>query len=156
MDAARAHVGRVPDDTVREWMSRNASVIRSLRCVLVSSMDSDRDVGRMTWAASRRADDSTWATSMSPLVLSGRSVLELLRDPSLFTGFDEIWVPSRLPVARPPDDAYLVAPRALDVESPLPISAWLATSRCRLGVGDGDGLNYAVSDERLGARLGLT
>jgi len=49
----------------------------------------------------------------------------------------------------------LVAPRELDTEAPLAVLAWLEVSKCRLGVGDGYGMNYAVRDLTLGRDLGL-
>lgn len=155
MRTIRERLGRLPDNTVREWLDQNAPTIHSLPYVLISSMDSDRHVSLMTWAADRVARDAAWALSTSPLVVSGKSAVDLLDDPSLFTGFDEIWVPSRLPTANPPDEAYLVAPRRLDSEIPAPILEWMRNSECRLGVGDGEGLNYAVADQRLATRLGL-
>ena len=148
--------GRVPRLTVREWLGRNALSITGLPYVLVSSMDSQRDVGSMPWAAARMAGSPAWALSMSPLVISGASVIELLADPGLFTGFDEIWIPLRIPIGQPPGAAYLGAPRRLDTEAPPAILEWIRDAGCRLGVGDGDGLNYAVgNDPDLAFLLGL-
>jgi len=60
-----------------------------------------------------------------------------------------------MPVIDPPDDANLVAPRDLNVEVPSAILAWLTLSGCRLGVGDGEEMNYVVRDSDLGSGLGL-
>ena len=123
--------------------------------ILISSFDSDRRVADMPWAVARGRSDPGWALSTSPLVISGSSTVDLLGDQNLFTGFDELWVPAQMPVIDPPDDANLVAPRALDVEVPPAVLAWLTLSGCRLGVGDGDGMNYVVRDSDFGSALGL-
>jgi hypothetical protein len=155
MDAEGAHVGRVAHLSVRDWLAANASRIRDLPYVLVSSIDSDSKVSDMRWATARRLDAPAWALSLSPLVISGASIVDLLSDDNLFTGFDELWIPTGLPIAQPPDEAYLVAPRELDTEAPAAVLAWLEVSECRLGVGDGYGMNYAVRDLALGRDLGL-
>ena len=155
MEAGRVLAGRRPDLTIREWLDANRSTIVELPYVLISSIDSCTDVGAMPWATARRAESPEWALSVSPLVVSGRSVIDLLGDGNLFTGFDELWIPTRLPTRQPPADANLVAPRQLETELPSAVSAWLEGSGCRLGVGDGYGMNYAVLDRDLGADLGL-
>lgn len=155
MDAHNAHVGRLADITVRQWLENNASLVGDLPYVLISSIDSDRLVSGMPWVRAYRLINPDWALSLFPLVLSGASTVALLKDDRLFTGFDELWIPARLPVPEPPGDAYLVAPRELDVESPGTILHWLRVSGCRLGIGDGGGMNYAVADSALGRDFGL-
>ena len=155
MTAPGAYAGRVDDLTLREWIAANASDIRELPFVLISSIDSDRRVSSMPWVLAHRLDDPAWALSLFPLVISGESVVRLLADSNLFTGFDELWIPAVMPVLEPPVDASLVAPLELDVESPQAIRAWLDLSKCRLGVGDGYGTNFIVADSALGSRLGL-
>jgi hypothetical protein len=154
MDAEGAHVGRVAHLSVRDWLAANASRIRDLPYVLISCIDSDPQVSDMRWVAARRRDTPAWALSLSPLVISGASTVDLLSD-NLFTGFDELWIPTGLPVVQPPEEANLVAPRELDTEVPAAVLAWLEVSKCRLGVGDGYGMNYAVRDLALGCDLGL-
>lgn len=155
MDAKAAHVGRLANLSVREWLAANAARIRELPYVLISSIDSDWRVSDMRWATARRLDAPTWALSLAPLVISGESAVDLLSDDNLLTGFDEFWIPTGLPVAQPPAEAHLVAPRELDAEVPAAVLAWLEVSGCRLGVGDGYGMNFAVRDLALGRELGL-
>jgi len=153
--AHNTHVGRLADLTVRQWLENNASLVCDLPYLLISSMDSDRLVSSMPWVSAHRLINPDWTLSLFPLVVSGASTVALLEEDRLFTGFDELWIPARLPVAEPPDDAYLVAPRMLDVESPGSILQWLRVSGCRLGIGDGGGMNYAVADSALGRDFGL-
>jgi hypothetical protein len=118
MNATSAHVGRVAHLTVRDWLDANASSIRALPYVLISAIDSDTQVSDMRWVTARRLNAPTWALSLSPLVISGASTVDLLADDNLFTGFDELWIPTGLPISQPPDKANLVAPRELDIEAP--------------------------------------
>lgn len=155
MTVPSVYAGRLSDLTVREWISENHSDISELPFVLISSIDSDRQVSSMPWVLARRLADPEWALSVFPLVISGRAAVLLLDDRNLFTGFDELWIPGVMPVPEPPDDASLVAPLELDVESPPAIWTWLDFSKCRLGVGDGYGTNFIVADSALGTRLGL-
>jgi hypothetical protein len=155
MARAEPYAGRVAGLSIRAWIESYAREISTLPYVLISSVDSDREVSAMGWVLSRRAEDPSWAISLDPLVISGVSTVSLLPDRNLWTGFDELWIPVGLPVAAPTLDASLVAPLDLDVESPQKLWAWLDSSAWRLGVGDGYGLNYVVTDSALGHRLGL-
>ena len=109
--------GRHPNMSVRIWLEQRQAAVARLPFVLVSSMDSDRMVSNMPWAVARCQRDPDWAISTSPLVISGSATVALLDETYLFGGFDELWVPSQLPVANPPNEAFLVAPRELDLES---------------------------------------
>jgi len=155
MDSGRFLLGRLADVSVREWLESHKESIARLPYVLISVMDSERSVATMPWAINRRASMAGWALSVTPLVITGAAVVELLEDDGLLTGFDELWFPESLPVEEPPGNAYLVGPRELDLETPPGVVAWLEESRCRLGVGDGSGLNYAVTDATLAEELGL-
>jgi hypothetical protein len=154
--ATDAHFGRVALLTVRGWLAANASRIGDLPHVLISSMDSERRVSAMPWATARHLDNPAWALSLDPLVISGGSAVGLPADDNLLTGFDELWIPTGLPVAQPPHEAHLVAPRELDIESPPAVLAWLEVSHCRLGMGDGYGMNYVVDDPAFGRHFGLS
>jgi len=154
MDSSVTRVGRLPECSVRAWLEEHQVTVARLPFILISTIDSNRPVADMPWAVAKGRSDPGWALSTSPLVISGSSTVELL-DQNLFTGFDELWVPAQMPVTDPPDDANLVAPRALDVEVPPAVLAWLTLSGCRLGVGDGEGMNYVVRDSDLGSGLGL-
>jgi len=155
MDSSEIRVGRLPNCSVRAWLEEHRVSVARLPFIMISTIDSDRRVADMPWAVAKGRSDPGWALSTSPLVISGSSAVDLLEDPNLFTGFDELWVPTQIPVIDPPDDANLVAPRDLDVEVPPSVLAWLTLSGCRLGVGDGEGMNYVVRDSDLGSGLGL-
>jgi hypothetical protein len=147
--------GRIANLSVRTWMEAHSNTLASLPYALLSSIDSHGDVANMEWVRSRQEREPTWALSTEPLVISGTSLVELLGDRNLFTGFDEVWIPSSIPVGVPPKGTYLVSPRDLSEGLPSPIRRWLTDSPCEIGVGDGYGLNYVVADVELGGQLGL-
>lgn len=155
MDGMVQH-GRHARASVRGWLEQHQAIIERLPYILISSMDSDRRVSDMPWAVANDQQDPKWALSTFPLVISGAATVTLLDDPDLFAGFDELWIPSQLPVANPPDEAFLVAPRELDGEVPIGVLRWVQDSGCRLGLGDGEGLNYVADDLGLATTLGLT
>jgi hypothetical protein len=109
----------------------------------------------MPWVQRHLADDPSWAIVTPPLVVSGERLLAAAEENHLFTGFDEIWVPERLPVSPPPEDVVLVAPNVFDVVLPDAVRNWLSQSGYRLGLGDGDGLNYVGTDPALARQLDL-
>jgi len=66
----------------------------------------------------------------------------------LFTGFDEVWCFSETPKVMKPADFWIVSPSNIDQEDvPPALIPWMEQSGCRLGLGDGIGLNYATPDK---------
>ena len=122
--------------------------------MLVSSIDSDSAVSEMPWVRRHLDRDASWAISTDPLVISGDRLLAAAQEDNIFNGFDEIWVPERVPASPPPSYVSLVAPNVFDV-LPRDIGEWLSQSGYRLGLGDGDGLNYAGTDFALARELDL-
>jgi hypothetical protein len=155
MTMSELRFGHVPGRTVRDWLESHVPRLTGLPYVLIASVDSDQRTGTMPWVLDRVKADPNWAFSLSPLVISGASLVGLLGDRNLFTGFDELWIPREVPAIAPPDDAYLVAPRDLAEEMPDSILRWVEDSQCRLGVGDGDGLNFVALDLPLARSLDL-
>lgn len=149
------HAGRLANLAVRDWLEQHRTDIELLPFILISSIDSSRQVSTMNWVSDRLRVNPAWALSISPLVISGAASVSLLDEAHLFTGFDELWVPAAVPTPDPPNEAFLVAPRNLETEIPHAVLEWMRISRCRLGVGDGDGMNYVVNDRELGSTLGL-
>lgn len=149
------HYGWLPDFSLGEFLEHNRRSIATLPMVLVSSIDSESAVSEMPWVKRQLDRDACWAVSTNPLIVSGDRLLTAAQQDNIFNGFDEIWVPNELPVSGPPMEANLVAPRMFDVTLPVEVREWMRTSGWRLGLGDGDGLNYVVSDLTLARQLDL-
>ncbi len=152
---ASLYYGWLPDLTLGELLEHQWRAIARLPLVLVSSIDSDRAVSEMPWVRRHLDRDASWAISTDPLVISGDRLLAAAQEDNIFNGFDEIWVPENLPIAAPPVEANLVAPRMFDMTLPDEVRDWMQKSGWRLGLGDGDGLNYVVSDLPLARQLDL-
>lgn len=155
MTMSELRFGHVPGRTVRDWLESHVERLTSLPYILIASVDSDRTTATMPWVLNRSKADPNWALSLTPLVISGASLVGLLGDSNLFTGFDELWILREVPAIAPPDAAYLVAPRDFAEEVPVSILQWVEDSQCRLGVGDGDGLNFVSLDLPLARSLDL-
>jgi hypothetical protein len=68
----------------------------------------------------------------------------------LFFGFDEIWFFDIEPPEEMPEGVWLVGPYNIDSEElPPMLEQWMGRSSCRLGLGDGVGLNYATNDREI-------
>ena len=80
-----------------------------------------------------------------PLFVSGQSLVDLA-DESVFNGFDEIWVPGDGPLPDAAPRLCLSSPPHFVGGAPGEASNVLAGGRWRLGLGDGDGLNFVASD----------
>ena len=151
---ASLYYGWLPDLTLGELLEHQWRAIARLPLVLVSSIDSDRAVSEMPWVRRNLDRDASWAISTDPLVISGDRLLAAAQEDNILNGFDEIWVPERVPASPPPSYVSLVAPNVFDV-LPRDIRDWMQKSGWRLGLGDGDGLNYVVSDLPLARQLDL-
>ncbi len=107
------------------------------------------------------------------IYLPVQNILDLLDSfDNLFNGFDEVWFFSSLNLFVPPDPITIVAPSRLwtpdidEIETNelwrkeahcyrdvSPIIAWMRKSRCYLGLGDGEGLNYITDRKDLAQKI---
>jgi hypothetical protein len=81
----------------------------------------------------------------------GKRVAEL--DPGcafLGKGVIELWCFERIPSSPVPNDLSLVAPFNMESDLvPSRLISWMAETDCKLGLGDGIGLNYATRVDAL-------
>jgi hypothetical protein len=127
--------------TIREFIASRQEIFESFDSVIVSSVDSDTEVCQMGWAQAKIEAASGWAQSLRPLTISGRSLVEILLDADLLTGFDEIWIPGPRLSWQAELAGYLVAPTNLEYDLPNELRDLFRLSGCILGIGDGEGLN---------------
>jgi hypothetical protein len=156
LSTAKIRAGWLPDFRLGEFVQEHPSIFAQLPYVLLSSVDSDLNVSAMPWAKALFEKQPGWAASSDPLVTSGDWLVRLLLNGELsLNGFDELWICSKLPVPRRPEEAYIVAPRQLNEEIPTATIRWMESSGCVLGLGDGYGLNFITTDMDLARRLEL-
>ena len=122
--------------------------------VLVTSVDSSRDLSTLHEAQeiTRRHPEARFVGSA--LLLPSSQAAEVTGAFKLFTGFDEVWWFNEAPPLPKPEDVSLVAPLnvATDEISPA-LVAWMKDSKCRLGLGDGIGLNFVTPDDAVAELL---
>jgi hypothetical protein len=122
--------------------------------VMVTSVDSSTDlVGTPVYTEILRRCDRCLRLGRS-LLIPGNQFEEMSSTLNLFNGFDEIWCFNGIPAGDKPHDLWIVAPLNLAEESlPPSLNDWMDRSGCRLGLGDGAGLNYATPDAKTASLL---
>jgi hypothetical protein len=84
------------------------------------------------------------------IVIPDGLMVDIAKSLNLFHGFDEAWFFEAEPFLPKPKEGWLVAPLNLNFNELQPtISAWMQDTACKLGLGDGIGLNYVTPDEKI-------
>jgi hypothetical protein len=124
--------------------------------VLITSIDSATDLSVPSMKSGiAHIDPQCWFLGRG-VVVQGQSMVKLAEDRNLFTGFDELWCFDRRPSTPKPDDLWIVAPTNIETDLDrvaLRLVSWMAEADCKLGLGDGIGLNYATTLEELANKL---
>ncbi len=125
--------------------------------VLIACIDSDPNVRTIAAFYGIAKQFSACATLGDSLVVRG---VDLPQVADRFNGFDEAWFFDAPPLIEKPNGASLVYPLTRDgtgnfdeAELSAETAAWMTASHCRLGLGDGCGLNYVTPDECTAQRL---
>ena len=118
--------------------------------VLITSIDSSRNVASLA-VGYRIVEQYKGAALLGQhLLVRGADVGTMANALNLFNGFDELWCFAMPPTVVKPDAVTLVAPLNLDADGlPSTVAAWMKSSHCLLGLGDGVGLNYATTERSL-------
>lgn len=123
-----------------DWLSRFAFV-------LITSIDSNSQLRQVPAATAIIEQFRKCKFLGNGLLVPTAAMSEIAARFHLFTGFDEVWCFDEEPFSPKPVDLSIVAPLNLDIDEPPPLlSRWLEESNCRLGLGDGIGLNFATPD----------
>lgn len=146
-------VGRI-DTNIGSLLRSDAAVIMQFPFVMITSIDSSTDVAGI--ASSYGILDRFAGSSLlgCSLVVRGDQVAELSLKFNLFNGFDELWCFRESPQTPKPHGLWIVAPFNFhDEEIPPLLATWMTESGCKLGLGDGIGLNYATPEIQIAERL---
>ena|SRR6266700_3523360 len=131
------------DSSIREAVRED--LMSQFRWLLVTSIDSTTMLADSEIARRIKAVDPSCSVLGDGVLVSSGNLLRLVHELDLLTGFDEIWCFDVAPRVPKPPDLSLVAP--LNIENgpvPTQLGSWMRTSECRLGLGDGIGLNFAT------------
>lgn len=140
------------------WLETNicdlaiAGFLSRFESILIASIDSTRDLTRL---ASRFAEiDSGCALLGDGIIVRGGAICQPDQAQYWFNGFDEVWCFDGQPTIPLPRDVHLVAPRNVETdELPAGLATWFAESGCRIGFGDGVGLNFVTPDADIARQL---
>jgi hypothetical protein len=84
------------------------------------------------------------------IIIPDNFILDIAKTFDLFHGFDEAWFFEAEPSSPKPKESWLVAPLNLNCNELAPMtSSWMQVTACKLGLGDGIGLNYVTTDEEI-------
>jgi hypothetical protein len=88
-------------------------------------------------------------------VVVGEAVVgRLIEHNGFFTGFDEVWLFAVPPGERKPQQGRITSDRPFSETPPPPVlEAWMLRTGCRLGLGDGVGLNWMCADPKVASML---
>ena len=136
------------ETNVRSFVETDVGVLQRFPFALITSIDSttalsSAHIGRLIverYPQCRFLGEG--------IMIPDHLLLNVIRSLDLFRGFDEAWFFEIGPSLKKPNDCWLVGPLNLQFEElPPPTAAWMRKSMCKLGVGDGIGMNYVAVNE---------
>jgi hypothetical protein len=141
------------------WMNTNiravaeAGLLSRFDSVLITSIDSTTGLSTSATRSRIAESDPACASFGSGIVVHGESMVRLAMGLNI-NGFDELWCFERFPSTTKPRDLWIVSPFNIETD-PVPprLVSWMAETNCKLGLGDGIGLNYATPWEELSSAL---
>jgi hypothetical protein len=140
------------DFGIRYLVQNNWEILRDTSFVLVTDIDSMRDPARLApkirqeYPACRILDDG--------ILMPGNILSAAHESIGLFFGFDEMWLFDHEPTEGMPKDVSLVGPYNIETDEIRPaIKSWMDRSQCKLGLGDGTGLNYVTPDKEIASAI---
>lgn len=141
------------DMSIGDLLAEHEELIRTFSWTLITSLDSAVDMTTVAIAADLTRRHSTSHFLGGALAIQTTD-LEGAKGHALFRGFDELWLFETRPTKEKPKEVVIVSPVDFRTSKPTPdLTKWLVDSECRLGLGDGVGLNFITPDDELAARL---
>jgi hypothetical protein len=121
---------------------------------MVTSIDSTTQLASSLVGQKIKQRYSSYRTLGEGIILTTDDLFDADDALGLFFGFDELWFFQNPPFEELPKDICLVGP--FNIESqviPTALEGCIERSNCRLGLGDGVGLNYATPDQEIASIL---
>jgi hypothetical protein len=129
-------------------------ILQNLSLSLVTSIDSETELAASKIGHRITARHPECRFLGKGIIIPCRLLPDLNNDMKIFHGFDEVWFFDSEPTVPKPNDVWLVSPLNLKENPlPLPVAHWMHNSDCRLGLGDGIGMNYVTPDGNLANQL---
>jgi hypothetical protein len=121
---------------------------------LITTIDSTDDVAGIDLLPLLDAAGMEHNTLGRGVVVREAVVARLIEQYDFFTGFDELWLFDAPPDEAKPKQVRITSDRPFDDASPpAAVDVWMLRTGCRLGLGDGVGLNWVCADPKPAALL---
>jgi RHS repeat-associated protein len=127
-----------------------AGLLAQFQYVVITSLDSDDALS--TNLIGKRIFDANAGCEFlgSAVVATGIQLADTSSKLQLFNGFDEIWCFNDKPNIPKPFSAWILPPYDIEADPfPLELATWFTKTNCRLGLGDGMGMNIVSDDANL-------
>lgn len=142
------------ETTVGEALRSSINWAGIFKFALITTVDSTPDIRAVPIALTITQEISAARFVGGALLVPTTRITEVSERFKLFTGFDEVWFYINEPLSSKPAEISLVAPLDLEVDSPPNgLAQWFAESGCRLGIGDGIGMNFATLDKGIASKM---
>jgi hypothetical protein len=147
MDTARTWIlGWLPL-SVWEVVNSHTKIISRFAFCIISSIDSSKDMHDIKQANEIVQTHDDCVFFETGLLVPSALLPTLNKEFSLFHHFDELWFFDTHPRANLSRKPPIVAPVNLGADdTPKHLIPWMSESRCKLGIGDGDWLNFITSE----------
>jgi hypothetical protein len=129
------------------------SAVSDARQAVISRIDSTPGVASLE--SVRRLLESLGASYENvggDVVVDVSVLVAAVEGHDFLTGFDEVWLCMDVPRSERPPNLEITSDVPFVDRAPAGLSEWMLEVGCRVGLGDGDGLNVATFDPHL-ARL---
>lgn len=138
------------------WINANicevnaAEVFSRFGWILLTSIDSTVDLFANNLGQRIVSFNSRCSFLGQGVIVPGELVVKVAAAFDLFNGFDEIWCFQQFPKIPKPNDLWIVSPFNIETD-PLPpsLASWMAQTDCKLGLGDGIGLNFVTPEKEI-------
>lgn len=88
------------------------------------------------------------------VVIKAADLSALVNRHHILSGFDEIWLCRDIPRAGKPVTFQITSDVPFGNDPPAGLLNWMLASTCTVGLGDGDGLNLATTEQTVAVALG--
>jgi hypothetical protein len=145
--AQHLHIGWLANCDIPSAVRQIPVTYLSDRYVLVSVVDSTPQVGNLpSLVPLIQSHGAFYGLCGEDVVIEAPFLLVLIEEHGFFNGFDELWFMSHIPAMAKPTALRITSDLRFEIDPPAGLSVWMQEAECLLGLGDGDGLNFATFD----------
>lgn len=142
------------ETNIRTIILNDVGALSQFAFVLVTSLDSTDDIPSAAVGKKMLQRYPDCEVLGKGLLVPAASLGSIATELSVFSGFDEVWCFDNKPTLPKPLNLSIVSPLNLQDEAlPGSLVSWIHETSCKLGLGDGIGLNYVTPDAATAKRI---